>query len=78
LNEAPPAQADIIESYLILPNPDKPELNIDDLRLKICGIALRGVGVKPLRAGGFALSFLLKLIAFLSEPEAKIFNLAMV
>jgi hypothetical protein len=21
------------------PNPDKPELNIDDLRLKICGIA---------------------------------------
>ena len=27
-----------------MPNPDKPELNIDDLRLKICGIALRGVG----------------------------------
>jgi hypothetical protein len=26
------------------PNPDKPGLNIDDLRLKICGIALRGVG----------------------------------
>ena len=50
------------------PNPDKPELNIDDLRLKICGIALRGVGVQPLRAGGFALSFLLKSIAFLSRP----------
>jgi hypothetical protein len=27
-----------------IPNPDKPELNIDDLRLKIWGIALRGVG----------------------------------
>jgi hypothetical protein len=23
----------------LIPNPDKPELNIDDLRLKICGIA---------------------------------------
>ena len=31
----------------VKPNPDKPELNIDDLRLKIFGIALRGVGVKP-------------------------------
>jgi hypothetical protein len=29
---------------MVIPNPDKPELNIDDLRLKICGIALRGVG----------------------------------
>jgi hypothetical protein len=27
-----------VQGYLN-PNPDKPELNIDDLRLKICGIA---------------------------------------
>ena len=23
--------------HIVMPNPDKPELNIDDLRLKICG-----------------------------------------
>jgi hypothetical protein len=42
-----------------IPNPDKPELKIEDLWYR------------------FALSFLLKSIAFLSEPEAKIFKLAM-
>jgi hypothetical protein len=46
---------DELDSYckfIITPKPDKPELNIGDLRLKIYGIALRGVGVQPLRAGG--------------------------
>jgi hypothetical protein len=28
-----------IKPIQLNPNPDKPELNIDDLRLKICGIA---------------------------------------
>jgi hypothetical protein len=27
-------------------NPDMPELNIEDCKLKICGIALRAVGSK--------------------------------
>jgi hypothetical protein len=43
-----------IKPIQLNPNPDKPELNIDDLRLKIEDLWYR-----------FALSFLLKSIAFL-------------
>jgi hypothetical protein len=42
-------------------SPDKPELNIEDLRLKICGIARATQALAP----RVALSFLLKSIAFL-------------
>jgi hypothetical protein len=55
------------------PNPDKPELNIDDLRLKIFGIALRGVGATTPTSRRLRSVFFIKI-----DSIPKIFNLAMV
>jgi hypothetical protein len=46
------------------PNPDKPELKIEELILKICCIARAAQALAP----RVALSFQIKSIAFLSEP----------
>ena len=53
-------------------NPDKPELNIDDLRLKICGIALRGVGATTPTSRRLRSVFTIKI-----DSIPKIFNPAM-
>ncbi|MGV7224633.1 MAG: hypothetical protein ACQ9MH_24345 [Nitrospinales bacterium] len=55
-----------------LPNPDKPELNIDDFRLKICGIALRGVGATTPTSRRLRSVYSIKI-----NRVAYIFNLAM-
>jgi len=44
--------------------PQPGQAGIEYLILKICGIALRGVGLKPLRAGGFVLSIILQSMVY--------------
>jgi len=65
-------ELDSYRNFFITPKPDKPELNIDDLRLKIHGIALRGVGVQPPTSRRLRSVFSIKI-----DNIPKIFNLAM-